>query len=326
MRTKKLFHNGGYSLIELMIAIALTAIVGIAVVSNYFIQKKSFSATRQVDKMQENLRGSMYIIERDVRMAGYDPNQTGNFGITDIRPWTVTSDAVVPAAAGGFNPAGSNPALTLIADDNRDQIADLTDDDGNPDPLEIISYRLYDDNNDGRWDLARDVATPGDAAWSRQLVAEGIEHIGFAYAIDNDDNGELDLTPGGNIIWAADSDWDGVLDTNLDTDDDGRITTADDTNSDQRITSADGIAGNLAAAVPLGSPFPVQLNRIRAVRIWILARTPYKVDDYLNSRRYYVVGDQIWPQPSAQTPFPTGFNDGIRRRLLIKTIECRNLG
>jgi type IV pilus assembly protein PilW len=325
--SKHMFRNSGFTLVELMVAIALTTIVGVAVVATSISQRKHSSMARQVSTMQENLRGSFYIMERDIRMAGYDPTESGNFGITDIRPWTITSDTVNPNVAGGFNPANSGPSLTFSGDDNQDNVADPTDGDGALQAQETISYRLFDDTNDGLWDLARDVGTPA-AGIQRQLVAQGIEHMGIAYAIDNDEDGDLDTTPspapgvGGNIIWAADSNWDGVLDTNLDTNDDGRITPADDTDGDLRITAADGVSGNLAAVAPGG--FPVQNNRIRAVRIWLLARTPHQVDDYQNIRRYYVVGDQIWPQNTAQTPFPQGFNDQIRRRLLVKTIECRN--
>lgn len=322
---EKLFHDSGFTIVELMVAIALTAVVGVAVVASSVSMKKSGSMVRQVSNMQQNLRGSIYILNRDIRMVGFDPMETGNFGITDIGPWSVPAGAADPVAAGGFNPSIDTPSLTFTGDDNHDLNLDATDGNGNLDAQETIAYRLYDDNSDGVWDLARDVGVPGTAGFTRQLVAEGIEHIGFAYAIDDNRDDRLDTitNPGSNIIWAADSDWDGVLDTNLDTNNDGRVTEADDTDGDQRITQADGAFGNLAALVP--DIFPVPLNRIRAVRIWLLARTPYEVDDYSNSRRYYVVGDQIWPQPTAATPFPGGFNDGIRRRLLVKTIQFRNI-
>jgi type IV pilus assembly protein PilW len=320
--SKKLFHNSGFTLVELMVAIALTTIVGTAVVSTSILERKSSSMARQVGNMQENLRGSFYILERDIRMAGYDPTESGNFGITDIRPYSVVNETGIPVPVLGFAPTVNTPSLTMAGDDNQDTVVDPTDGDGNLNVQETISYRLFDDNNDRLWDLARDVSAAGGGV-TRQLVAQGIEHMGLAYAIDSDLNGRLDTTPAGNIIWAADSDWDGILDTNLDTNDDGAVTTADDSDGNRRITQADGAVGNLAAIVP--GTFPVQNDRIRAVRIWLLARTPHEVDDYRNTRRYYVVGDQIWPQNTPQTPFPLGFNDHIRRRLLVKTIECRNL-
>jgi type IV pilus assembly protein PilW len=323
MMSKKLFHNNGFTIIELMVAMVLTTVVGVAVVTSTISQKKNFTMNRQVGNMQQNLGGSIYVMEQDIRMAGYDPKETGLFGITSIQPWVVTSDTADPVPSVGFLPFTTGPSLMLSGDDNRDSVADPTDDNGVLDPLENIAYRLYDNDGDGLWDLARDVGTPGVAGFTRQLVAEGVEHVGLAYAIDNDNDGSLDTTPNGNIIWAADSNWDGVLDTNLDTNDDGRITVDDDSNSDQRITLTDGAAGNLATVAP-GS-FPVKLDKIRAVRIWLLARTPVKGDDYLNSKRYYVVGDQIWPQRTAQTPFPLGYQDGIRRHVLVRTIDCRNL-
>ncbi len=276
---------------ELIIVMAVTTVVVGAVITNYISQQRSSAMVREVARMQQNLRGASYIVVQDILMAGYDPAEKDAFGITDIRRWRI-SEKFSDAAA---NLQGS-PSLTLSHDWNP--LSTTVTDNGALDAEDIVSFRLCDDGGDGIVDMCRDV--DGD----RQMVAEGIEAIGFAYAFDNDADGDLDRTVGGNIIWAVDSDNDNRLDTNLDSNDDGRIDVDDDQNGDDAITGGDG--GDLASAV--------ELDRIRSVRVWLLARSG-AFQHYADTHQY-VVGDRILPTAV----------DNFRRRLLVQTIDCRNLG
>ena len=85
---------------------------------------------------------------------------------------------------------------------------------------------------------------------------------------------------------------------------DGLIDEKDDTNGDHRITAADG--GGL-------NP-PIDLDRIRAVRVWLLSVCALPVKGHLDNRSH-IVGDRIIPAA----------NDEVMRRVLEATIECRNL-
>jgi type IV pilus assembly protein PilW len=187
--------------------------------------------------------------------------------------------------------------------------------DGNLDANDaFISYRLFDETNDGVFDLARDTA-PGDGSGMvtpREILAENIHAIGFAFAIDDDGDGNLDRGAGNNIIWAVDSDNDNLLDTNLDANGDGALTTADDTDGSFRIDSADHTpAGAIAGPIPLTS--------IRSIRVWLLARAHKETEGFIN-KDVYQVGDQILSAANGD------FKDNLKCRLLVRTIECRNLG
>ena len=142
-----------------------------------------------------------------------------------------------------------------------------------------------------------------------QPMADGIHAFGLAYSFDNDGDGRVDISAGGNIIWAIDSDNNGMLDTGLDTNGDGFITAADD-------TDADGFINDSALS------FNVPVSAVRGVRIWILGITRKEASEggfanHVNQR--YVVGDKVI-HPAANL-----FTSRRRMRLLTTTVQCRNM-
>ena len=269
----------GFTLVEVMIALLLSGIVSASIYSAYQAQQRSYVAQNQVTEMQQNQRVALDNIARNLRMAGYSPGDTVDvFRLLNIQSGVnfVMHD-------------GSN-----IQFDSIQFTADL-DEDGILDPTETITYSLYDHPatdptaSDGISDLA--INTGG----GRQLVAESIDTLGFAYAFDEDNDGEIDLSAGGNVIWAIDSDNDNDLDTILDTNDDGVIDIND-------------TAGG--AALAGGSP---DISQIRSVRIWILVRAKQADTNFNNSITYVIADRRVTP------------NDNVRRRLVEYTLFFRNI-
>ena len=68
----------GFTLIELLIAMALGLIVLAGLFRTFKVQQDSYLLQDQVSTMQQNLRGAMYVITRDLQMAGYYTNFDGN--------------------------------------------------------------------------------------------------------------------------------------------------------------------------------------------------------------------------------------------------------
>ena len=80
MRSQK-----GFTLVELLVAMAIAGIVMAAGYSMYISQQKAYQTTEDVSALQQNLRSAMYFIEHDMRMAGYNPTRSSQaFSFTDI--------------------------------------------------------------------------------------------------------------------------------------------------------------------------------------------------------------------------------------------------
>jgi len=277
----------GFTIIELMIALTISCFILGAVYIIYNSQQKTCIAQDQVTVIQQNLRGGLYCMQTDIRMAGYDPLESGFFGVTNI-----SLDA------------NNNGTVTFTVDDNLNETVDGTDGNGVVDVQETFVYSLYDNPIpalDGVLDLGR------TNAGVQGLLAENVTALAFAFAYD-DGTGQLATSANGNTIWGIDSpgDADNDLDLNLDVNDDGFIDQRDDTDSNGTIDSADG---GIADINP-----DAAVTNIRAVKIWLLARGDRSEKGFIDSQSY-VVGNRII------TP-----NDGFRHRLLKTTVRSQNQG
>jgi type IV pilus assembly protein PilW len=144
--TARIKSRYGFTLVELLIAIAVGGVVMAGICSAYYSQQESFITQDQVSAMQQNLRAGLWFMEREIRMAGYDPTGAANAGI-------VTANAT---------------SIRFTLDLN----ADGDTDDSNED----ITYSLYDSDGDGDSDLARKVGVGNN-----QPVADNVDALNFVY-------------------------------------------------------------------------------------------------------------------------------------------------
>jgi type IV pilus assembly protein PilW len=334
-------NKKGFTLIELMVAIAIGSIIMAAIYSVFISQQRTQINEQMTVAMQQTLRAAVYLIQRDIRMAGYDPtliwgiDGVDNDGDAEVDEADEqqndrefdgidndgdgdTDAADVDGESLGIISAGPHD-IQLIMDVNGDRVYQAS---------EIVSYRFakkYDADADGLADLGEGGAAPlGRAlgAGSPQALAEDIQAFAFAYAYDYDAgaavgslNRELDTSPGNNIIWAYDSDGDQLLDRILDTNDDGVI--------DENDTP-----GGLDLISTGWETTYVPINRIRAIRLWLLARSRNPVRGYTDTATYVVGDKHIDARDSNRNGSIDGGDqpDKFKRRLLTATVKCRNLG
>jgi len=266
---KSLQTDSGFTLIEVLIATGIAAIVFAAALSAFFSMQKTASSVDQRSDMAVNARGALYLIEENIRLMGFNPEG-------DLGPSAIMDFADGCGAWGGLLTFKRND-LTTPTDDDEDRTIS-------------IGLKAEDDaDTDGFADGGQTslVINGGN-------VADNIAVLRFAYAFDDDDDGNVDLSGGDFIRWAIDADNDGQLDTELDTNDDGEI------------NANDTIGG--MAMVPW-----VDISKIRAVKVWLVTRSTNEVRGQTESRTF-VVGDQRY------TPA-----DNFAYTLLTTTVRCRNM-
>lgn len=148
--------NEGFTIIELLVAMAISLIVMTAIYSSYRTQQKSYILQEQIANMQQNLRSAMFFMAREIRMAGCDPTNNSGAGIT-----TFTSGTF------GFTMDIRSTAPESPYDGDID------------DPNEDVTYSLYDADGDGDMDLGR------DTGGGNQAIAENIDWLDFEYLDQN---------------------------------------------------------------------------------------------------------------------------------------------
>ena len=74
-------NEEGFTLIEIVIGLAISLILMGVAVSIFNVQRKSYSTQEQITEMQQNVRAAMDMMIREIRMAGYDPTESGFVGI-----------------------------------------------------------------------------------------------------------------------------------------------------------------------------------------------------------------------------------------------------
>jgi len=161
MRSEK-----GFTLVEFMVTVAMMTVVMAGVYLVFYSQQKSYTVQEQVAEMQQNLRGAMYLMAKEIKMAGCNPTGQAQAGI-------------VTAAADSIH-------FTM---DLRGKGTD-TPNGNTSDENENITYALADilptSSGDGVMEIVRDTGT------GQQVVAENIDALDFVY-LDSNGNVTTDL-------------------------------------------------------------------------------------------------------------------------------------
>ena len=72
----------GFTLVELMVSMGIGMVILAAVTTTFMSQTRIYNAQEQINEMQQNARGALDIIAREVKMAGYNPNGASFLGVT----------------------------------------------------------------------------------------------------------------------------------------------------------------------------------------------------------------------------------------------------
>jgi type IV pilus assembly protein PilW len=86
---KILSNRHGFTLVELMIALAMSGIIATAMYSAYTGLQRINHDQALIVEMQQNLRAGIDMMARELRMAGYDPDKNKGTGFTEATSTSV---------------------------------------------------------------------------------------------------------------------------------------------------------------------------------------------------------------------------------------------
>ncbi len=173
-RKKAPRHQHGFTLIELIVAMAFSAIVIADIYTTYKSQQDSYVDQEQVAEMQQNLRAAIYMMARDVRMAGFNPADS-----TDVEGFvTELPDDPGPVTATNAT------HIAFIIDRDEDGVVDTDDHE------EQIAYRF--DNVNFR--LEKFMYNASTNMWQWETISENIDALDFVYRDQNGNPIALPLT------------------------------------------------------------------------------------------------------------------------------------
>ena len=78
--------DGGFTLIELMISMAIGLVILSAIAGTFTLQTRQNNAEEQLGQLQQNVRAALDLMIREIQMAKYDPAASafpsGTYGVT----------------------------------------------------------------------------------------------------------------------------------------------------------------------------------------------------------------------------------------------------
>ena len=162
-----LVGRGGFSLVEVLVALGISSVVAWAILNLQINQSKSATVQAEIVAMQQGLRGSMTLVTRELKKAGYKGDQSAAAGIVNVNTngnliyYTTdsNSDGLLTGATEHaafcfanntlrFTEGNNNAVGTHPTHDHRDVMADL----------EAVEFRYQ--LADGSWTLTP--ATPAN--------------------------------------------------------------------------------------------------------------------------------------------------------------------
>jgi len=93
MKLQSILSRKGITLIELLVALVISAITIAGIYKIFISQTKAYRVQDEVVEVQQSVRGAMEILSRDLRMTGFD-DDNANSKYTDTTPIVVVNPIV----------------------------------------------------------------------------------------------------------------------------------------------------------------------------------------------------------------------------------------
>jgi prepilin-type N-terminal cleavage/methylation domain-containing protein len=156
MRTPSIFEEKkGVTLIELLVALVICAVVIGAIYRLFIIQTRAYTVQDEVVEIQQTVRSAMEILLRDLRMTGYDDDSAAS---------TIAISTAIPVVAAN--------SITVRFEYNLQQ--------------HDVAYWT-----DGALSLWRQETIDG-APQPADTLLQNVNNLGFTYGVDTDEDGSVE--------------------------------------------------------------------------------------------------------------------------------------
>lgn len=323
MRVEAKNKEKGFTLIELMIAMALSLIVMAAIFSTFKSQQDSYVVQSQVSMAQQNLRAALYMITRDVQMAGYYTNFVRDTYSADwdddssdetLRPMiyalndvSITgvkenSDILVVIKASDEGRALTAGEVATSGDSANASLT-MTSLDLDGDGADDLTYSVSGTNKFGllvKNDLSRAELFEIEANTNDFIFGSGLR--------ENYGQGDLVYTADVIIyrVDTSDPDHPSLVRKNLGKDSGYQVIAENVDNLQLSFMLSDGSETNIINTN--------DISEVRAVKVYILARSANVIRGYSDPNTY------------TMGSYTESADDGYMRRLLSSNIKTRNIG
>jgi type IV pilus assembly protein PilW len=170
----------GLTLIEMLVAMAVGSLVLAGIYGTFVQQQRVYTLQDHMVRMQQNARIGMALMVNEIRMAGFDPTESGGMGIQAGDSENFTGPQSIRF---------TRDTKTPVSPDSNDCIDVPNGQDNDCD--EDITYRLYDPDSDGDLTLGRKSVNSVNI----QPVIENVASLDFCYFLQSAPNGPCTPTP-----------------------------------------------------------------------------------------------------------------------------------
>jgi type IV pilus assembly protein PilW len=313
MRMRK---DSGFTLIELLIAVALGLVIMAGLYQAFRTQQDSYIVQDQVAAMQQNLRGAMYLITRDLQMAGWYSNfdrnnraiNLGDLGNVNGRPILFSVDN--SDGAGGAVNVGTDALVILKAGTQPAKLQAAESATGTSVNVDLSGAGINTTSskygllvkNDLRTADFFELASSGTVAWTLAESYQGNADPDKADMVFRSDiviyKVKNDATTGRPMLYRK----------NLGSDNGYQPVAENIENLQVRYYLEND-------PVPKDTLTAATQNRVRAVEIFLVGRTAFTQKGYTDTETYNIANN---PNPNPGGPY--------RRKVLSTIIKTRNIG
>ncbi len=292
--------EAGFTVVELAVVILISAILMTVVYVTSTVQQRNYKRQDQVVEIQQNLRSAIAMLSKDIRMAGFDPLASGNFGFVDYDHTPVKwfcfdttpscSGIKVRAYTGPDNHVPAQPQMSFTADYSED---------GN---LDYSTSPTIDSNKDGTID-GSDILEMGD-----------MEQVSWRFYVAPAPGTKRSLQRWSSISGGGGSGWQDMA-VNIE------------------AVEFNYILQDLSETQ---NPTASELSKIRTVQVSILARSAKEDQrEYLDTKVFqFASGNFVLPDGAGgglsfnAKDILEADNDEkhYRRKMIVLTVQCRNMG